>query len=376
MQRPRVLTIVGTRPELIKLCRVIAELDEHTEHVLVHTGQNYDYELNEIFFKDLEIRKPDHFLQVAGESPAQTIGSVIVKADGVLAQTRPEAFLVLGDTNSCLAAIAAKRRKIPVFHMEAGNRCFDQRVPEEINRKLVDHLSDINMPYTEHARRYLLAEGMRPETVIKTGSPMKEVLSRYLPRIEQSGIVSRLGLEAGAYFLVSAHREENVDSEEKFRDLLESLDAVAKQYKKPVIVSTHPRTRKRLEGTKVESLSAEIRFLTALGFIDYVKLQMHAICVISDSGTITEESSILNLPAITIREAHERPEGMDEGVLVMSGLQPQRVLQSIELVTSQHSKEKRRFRLVADYDTEDVSRKVVRIIMSYIDYVDRVVWRK
>jgi UDP-N-acetylglucosamine 2-epimerase len=376
MKRLKVMTIVGTRPELIKLCRVIAELDKHTEHVLAHTGQNHDYELNEIFFKDLEIRKPDHFLEAAGESAAQTIGNVIAKTDDVLAKEQPDAFLVLGDTNSCLGAIAAKRRKIPIFHMEAGNRCFDQRVPEEINRKLVDHLSDINMPYTEHARRYLLAEGMRPETIIKTGSPMKEVLSFYLAKIERAYILSRLQLEAEGYFLVSAHREENIDSEENFRDLLDSLNAVAKEYKKPIIVSTHPRTRKRLEETKVHKLAAEIQFLKPLGFLDYVKLQMHAICVISDSGTITEESSILNLPAITIREAHERPEGMDEGVLIMSGLQRERVLQSIELVTSQHVKGKRRFQLVGDYDTEMVSGKVVRIIMSYVDYVNRVVWQR
>jgi UDP-N-acetylglucosamine 2-epimerase (non-hydrolysing) len=376
MQRLKVMTIVGTRPELIKLSRVIAELDKYTEHVLVHTGQNYDYELNEIFFKDLEVRKPDHFLEVAGENPAQTIGNVIAKADEVLAQEQPDAFLVLGDTNSCLAAIAAKRRKIPIFHMEAGNRCFDQRVPEEINRKLVDQLSDINMPYTEHARRYLMAEGIRPETVIKTGSPMKEVLSFYLPKIERADILARLQLEAQAYFLVSAHREENIDSEENFSNLLDSLNAVAKEYRKPIIVSTHPRTRKRLEDGKEQKLATEIRFLKPLGFLDYVKLQMNAICVISDSGTITEESSILNIPAITVRQAHERPEGMDEGVLIMSGLQPERVLQSIKVVTSQYSKQERQLKLVPDYDVQAVSKKIVRIILSYTDYVNRVTWYK
>lgn len=376
MQRLKVMTIVGTRPEFIKLSRTIAELERQTEHQLVHTGQNYDYELNEVFFKELEINRPSHVLEAAGETAAQTIGAVIAKADAVLARENPQAVLVLGDTNSCLAVIAAKRRKIPIFHMEAGNRCFDQRVPEEINRKLVDHLSDINMPYSEHARRYLLAEGIRAETVIKTGSPMKEVLAYYMSKIEASPVLTRLQLESGGYFLVSAHREENVDSERNFRDLMDSMNAIAKQFNKPIIVSTHPRTRKRLESVAGGAPASELQFLKPLGFLDYVKLQINAICVISDSGTITEESSILNIPAITIREAHERPEGMDEGVLIMSGLRPERVLQSIEVVISHHSKAQRQFKLVSDYDTEVVSKKVVRIILSYTDYVNRVTWHK
>jgi len=376
VKRFKVMTIVGTRPEVIKLSRVIAELDRYTEHVLVHTGQNYDYELNEIFFKELDVRRPDYFLEAAGKSAAQTIGTVISKSDEIIANECPEALLVLGDTNSCLAVIAAKRRKVPIFHMEAGNRCFDQRVPEEINRKLVDHLSDINMPYTEHARRYLLAEGVRPDMIIKTGSPMKEILAYYMPTIEKSDVLDRIGLKAGEFFLVSMHREENVDSDNNFADLLTSLNAIAEKYGKPIIISTHPRTRNRLEERSQGELAKELQFLKPLGFLDYIKLQMQAFCVISDSGTITEESSILNFPAITIREAHERPEGMDEGTLIMSGLRAERVLQSIEIVTSQHSNSKRQFRLVKDYDTESVSKKVVRIVMSYTDYVNRVVWHK
>jgi len=372
----KVMTIVGTRPEIIKLCRVIKELDQHTNHILVHSGQNYDYELNEIFFKQLAIRKPDHFLESAAETPAQNIGNVISKSDRVMAEERPDALLLLGDTNSCLAAISAKRRKIPIFHMEAGNRCFDQRVPEEINRKIIDHVSDINLTYTEHARRYLLAEGLKPETVIKTGSPMMEILDYYRSEIDASDILEQLKVEPEEYFLVSTHREENIDSQINFQDLLETLKSTAERYKKPLIVSTHPRTQKKLEETKAGRLDQRIRFLKPLGFLDYVKLQMNAICVISDSGTITEESSILNFPAVTIRQAHERPEGMDEGTLIMCGLKADRVIQSIDIVTSQHSVSDRQFRLVPDYDTSNVSKKVLRIILSYTDYVNRTVWYK
>jgi UDP-N-acetylglucosamine 2-epimerase (non-hydrolysing) len=370
----KVLTLVGTRPEIVKLSRVIAELDRHLNHLLVHTGQNFDYELNEIFFQQLEVRKPDYFLAAAGETPAQTIGNVIAKFDEVLAAKEPDAMLVLGDTNSSLAVIAAKRRKIPIFHMEAGNRCFDQRVPEEINRKIVDHTSDINLVFSEHARRYLLAEGIRPETVIKTGSPMLEVLTYYRLKIEASDVLTRLELQPSAYFVVSAHREENVDSEENFANLLESLNAIAMRYDMPVIVSTHPRTRKRLESLDISGLDPRLRFLKPLGFLDYVKLQQHAFCVVSDSGTITEESSILGFPAITIRQAHERPEGMDEATLIMSGLQPGSVLKAIDVVREHYAAGNRPFRLLPDYDTDNVSRKVLRIIMSYTEYVDRTVW--
>jgi UDP-N-acetylglucosamine 2-epimerase (non-hydrolysing) len=372
----KVMTIVGTRPEIIKLSRVIYELDRHTDHILVHTGQNYDYELNEILFKQLEIRKPDHFLNAAVDSVAETIGNVIAKSDGVLANEQPDALLLLGDTNSCLAAISAKRRKIPIFHMEAGNRCFDLRVPEEINRKIVDHTSDINLTYTEHARRYLILEGIKPETVIKTGSPMKEVLTYYKSQIEKSNVMDQLKLKPGEYFLVSAHREENVDDETNFSNLLDTLNAVAQMYKKPIIVSTHPRTRKRLEANQTSKLDKLIQFVIPFGFLDYVKLEMNTMCVVSDSGTITEESSILNFPAVTIRQAHERPEGMDEGTLIMCGLKADRVLESIKVVTSHHSKNDRKFRLVQDYDTENVSKKVLRIILSYADYVNRNVWHK
>lgn len=370
----RVMTIVGTRPEIIKLCRVINELDLHTNHVLVHTGQNYDYELNEIFFNQLNIRKPDYFLNAVGDTVAQTIGSVIAKSDEVMAKQKPQALLLLGDTNSCLSAISAKRRKIPIFHMEAGNRCFDQRVPEEINRRIVDHISDINMTYTEHARRYLLNEGIKPETIIKTGSPMKEVITYYMPKIEDSDVLKRLLLDPNGYFVVSAHREENIDSEENFMDLLESLNRIADAYNMPIIFSTHPRTRKRLETLDNINLNESIRFLKPLGFPDFAKLQMNAFCVISDSGTITEESSILNFPAVTIRQAHERPEGMDEGTLIMCGLKAQRVLESIDIVTYNFSVADRHFKLVQDYDTDNVSKKVLRIIMSYTDYVNRTVW--
>lgn len=372
----KVMTIVGTRPEIIKLCRVMHELDRFTTHVLVHTGQNYDYELNEIFFRQLGIRKPDHFLDAAGGTVAQTIGNVIARADEVLAKEEPDAVLLLGDTNSCLAAIAAKRRKIPIFHMEAGNRCFDQRVPEEINRKIVDHISDINLTYTEHARRYLLAEGLRPETVIKTGSPMREVLECYRADIEGADILEQLQLTPGRYFVVSAHREENVDNPDNFHDLLHSLNALASSYDQRVIVSTHPRTRKRLERPDLIPLDPRISFLKPLGFFEYVKLQMHACCVVSDSGTITEESSILGFPAVTVRQAHERPEGMDEGTLVMCGLKEERVLEAIAVVTAQATGGKRTFRMVEDYSTENVSKKVLRIILSYTDYVNRTVWSR
>lgn len=372
----KVLTILGTRPEIVKLSRVIAEIDRHLDHVLVHTGQNYDYELNEIFFRQLEVRRPDYFLEAAGENAAQTIGNVIAKSDEVMAKERPDAILVLGDTNSSLSVISAKRRKIPVFHMEAGNRCFDQRVPEEINRKIVDHTSDINLVFSEHARRYLLAEGIRPETVIKTGSPMKEVLAYYLPKIEASDILDQLTLRPHAYLLVSAHREENIDSDENFSNLLASLNAIAKHYAMPVIVSTHPRTRKRLETMNVSGLDPLINFMKPLGFLDYVKLQKNALCVVSDSGTITEESSILGFPAITIRQAHERPEGMDEATLIMSGLMPENVLKSIEIAIAHYPSKGRPFKLIPDYDTENVSLKVLRIIMSYTEYVNRTVWFK
>ena len=372
----KVMTIVGTRPEIIKLSRVMAELEEHVKHVIVHTGQNYDYELNEIFFKELGIRKPDYFLDSVGETLAITIGNIIAKADAVMEKEKPDCILLYGDTNSCLAVMPAKRRKIPVFHMEAGNRSFDQRVPEELNRKVVDHLSDINMTLTEHARRYLISEGIRPETVIKTGSPMKEVLAYYMPNILKSDVLKRLKLKENAYFVVSTHREENIDSPENFKNLLGSLNALAKKYSMPVIVSTHPRTRKKLEELGMKGLDKRISFLKPLGFYDYVKLQLSAFCVVSDSGTITEESTILNVPAVTIRQAHERPEGMDEGTLIMCGLKTERVLESVAVVVKQHSSAERRFRLVQDYDADNVSKKVLRIILSYTDYINRTVWRK
>jgi len=374
VKKMKIMTIVGTRPEIIKLSRVIDELDQYTELVFVHTGQNYDYELNEIFFQQLNIRKPDVFLDAAGDTPARTVGQVIAKTDDVLASHNPDALLILGDTNSCLAAYPAKRRKIPIFHMEAGNRCFDQRVPEEINRRIIDHISDINLPYTEHARRYLLREGLKPETVIKTGSPMKEVLDFYRPIIEQSDVMGRMAVAPRGYFVVSAHREENIDSEINFRDFLDTLTAMAKKYDKTIIVSTHPRTRKRMESLGVSGMDSRIRFLKPLGFPDYVRLQMNAFCVVSDSGTITEESSILNFPAVTIRQAHERPEGMDEGTLIMCGLNARDVLQAIDVVVAQSSPERRVFDLVPDYRADNVSKKVLRIIMSYTGYVNRTVW--
>ena len=372
----KVMTIVGTRPELIKMSRVIAEFDRHTKHVLVHTGQNYDYELNQVFFDDLEIRKPDYFLEAAGENAAQTIAQVIMKADVVLEKEQPDAVMLYGDTNSCLAVIAAKRRKIPVFHMEAGNRCFDQRVPEELNRKVLDHLSDINLVLTEHARRYLLAEGIRPETIIKTGSHMREVLDHYMPQIQKSDVLRRMGLEAGKYFIVSAHREENVDTPANLRDLVETLNALAETYGYPLIVSTHPRTRKRLDDLNIVPLNPSIQFLKPFGFCDYIKLQMEAFCVVSDSGTITEEASLLNLPAITIRNAHERPEGMDVGTLIMSGLKKERVLDAVKVIVAQHDKANRVMRPVEDYEAGPVSKQVLRVVLSYVDYVNRTVWSK
>jgi len=372
----KIMTIVGTRPEIIKLCRVIHELDKYTEHILVHTGQNYDYELNEIFFNDLGVRKPDYFLDSAGSNPAETIGNIIIKSDQLYEKIKPDALLVYGDTNSCLSVIPAKRRKIPVFHMEAGNRCFDQRVPEEINRKIVDHISDINLTLTEHARRYLLAEGIRPETVIKTGSSMKEILKHYNDRILASDVLNRLGLEKEKYFIVSAHREENVDSEKNFNDLLDSLNYIADIYKFRIIVSTHPRTRQKLEKMGNRGFNPLIEFMKPLGFFDYIHLQMAAFCTISDSGTITEEASILGFPAITIRQAHERPEGMDEGTLIMSGLKKDDVLDAIRVVTEQFDGKSKCIKTIDDYNVDNVSVKVVRIILSYIDYINRTVWKK
>ncbi|MEJ5171055.1 MAG: UDP-N-acetylglucosamine 2-epimerase (non-hydrolyzing) [Fimbriimonadales bacterium] len=375
MNRLKVMTVVGTRPEIIRLSRVIAALERHTEHTLVHTGQNYDYELNEIFFEDLEIRRPDRFLEAAGATAAETIGQVIARVDPVLAEIQPDAFLVLGDTNSCLAAIPAKRRKIPIFHMEAGNRCFDQRVPEEINRRIVDHISDINLPYSSISREYLLREGLPPDRVIKTGSPMYEVLHHYMPKILASTVLDRLGLEPRRYFVVSAHREENIDSPAQFANLVGTLRAVASEFGLRMIFSTHPRTRKRIEAEGVE-LPPEVELMKPLGLSDYVRLQMEAAAVLSDSGTITEESSILNFPAVNIRQAHERPEGMEEAAVVMTGLEPDSVLRGLRLVMGQGRGERRDLRIVADYDVPNVSEKVVRIIHSYVHYVNRTVWSK
>jgi UDP-N-acetylglucosamine 2-epimerase (non-hydrolysing) len=372
----KVMTIVGTRPEIIKLSRVIAALDRDTKHVLVHTGQNYDYELNQVFFEQLQIRKPDHFLDAAGKTAAATIAAVIARADAVLERESPDALLLLGDTNSCLAAIAAKRRKVPVFHMEAGNRCFDDRVPEEINRRIVDHISDINLPYTEHARRYLLAEGIRAETVIKTGSPMREILEHHAADIAASQVLKRLKLEPGGYFVVSAHREENVDSPQNLGDLLASLEALSRKYKKRIIMSTHPRTRKRLGALGKRKLPAGVEFLKPLGFFDYIRLQQAACCVLSDSGTLTEESALLGFPAVMLRQAHERPEGMDEGVLIMCGLSPERVLSAVKTTIAAHAGGRKPFAIPPDYLADNVSSKVVRIILGYTDYVNRTVWRK
>lgn len=372
----KVMTIVGTRPELIKMSRVIAEFDLHTQHILVHTGQNYDFELNQLFFEDLGIRKPDHFLEAVGENAAQTIARVIEKSDAVMEKEQPDAVMLYGDTNSCLAVIAAKRRKIPVFHMEAGNRCFDQRVPEELNRKVLDHLSDINLVLTEHARRYLIAEGVRPETIIKTGSHMSEVLDHYMPKIQKSDVLQRMGLQAGRFFIVSAHREENVDTPQNMLDMVETLNALAEHYDVPVIVSTHPRTQKRLDVMDLGKLNPHIQLLKPFGFCDYVKLQMEALCVVSDSGTISEEGSLLNLPAITIRNAHERPEGMDVGTLIMSGLKKERVLDAVRVIIAQHDRTQRVMKPVQDYEAGAVSKQLLRVVLSYVDYVNRTVWSK
>lgn len=372
----KVMTVVGTRPEIIKLSRVIPELDKHTKHVLVHTGQNFDYELNEIFFNELKLRKPDYFLNAAGKIATETIANVITKVDLLLEKEMPDAFLVYGDTNSCMSVIPAKKRKIPIFHMEAGNRCFDQRVPEEVNRKIVDHLSDINMPLSEHARRYLLSEGLRPETIIKTGSPMTEVLAFHEEEINKNRILEREGLKKGEYFIVSAHREENIDSPQNFSNLLDTLSAIVQKYKKKVIVSTHPRTKKKLESIGFVNNNPLIEFMKPFGFLEYVKMEQNAFCVISDSGTITEEASILHFPAIMIRQAHERPEGMDEASVVMSGLRSDRVIESIDLVTSQYADDNNSIHSIKDYAPDNVSKKVVRIILSYTDYVNRVVWHK
>lgn len=376
MRKLSVMTIVGTRPELIKLSRIIAELDRRTKHTLVHTGQNFDFELNGIFFHELEIRQPDYFLRAAGSNAVRTIAQVIVKADDVLARVRPDAVLFYGDTNSCLAAIAAKRRRIPVFHLEAGNRCFDQRVPEEINRKIIDHISDINMPLTEQARHYLLAEGLRPETIIKVGSTMREVLEYYRPGIERCDVLKRLDLAAKRYFVVSAHREENVDDPERLERLIASLDLLARRHDRRIVMSTHPRTRRRLAALARRRRSggrSRIEFLKPFGLFEWITLQRHAACVLSDSGTLTEEAALLGFPAVMIREAHERPEGMDAGVAVMSGLSPERVLQAVELAMAQGPPAGGQAQ-VADYSDSDVSRKVVRIMLSYVDYVHRTTW--
>ena len=375
MKKLKLMTVVGTRPEIIRLSRVMAVCDQYFDHILVHTGQNYDYELNEIFFTDLGIRKPDHFLNAAGATGAETIGNVIIAVDKVLEQVQPEALLVLGDTNSCMAVLPAKRRKIPTFHMEAGNRCFDMRVPEEINRRIVDHTADINLTYSTIARDYLLAEGLPADQVIKTGSPMFEVLHHYKAKIEASDVLERLGLKEHQYFIVSAHREENINSDQNFLDLVQMLNSVAEKYQYPVIVSTHPRTRKRIEELNIE-FHPLIQLLKPLGFSDYNKLQLSAKATLSDSGTINEESSILNFPALNLRQAHERPEGMEEAAVMMVGLTAERVLQGLEILDHQPRGEDRLLRLVADYSMPNVSEKVARIILSYTDYVNRVVWKK
>lgn len=375
MRKLRVMTVVGTRPEIIRLSRVLAKLDAYTDHMLVHTGQNYDYELNEIFFDELEIRRPDHFLEAVGASVAETIGNVISRVDPLLERERPDALLVLGDTNSCLAVIAAKRRKIPIFHMEAGNRCFDARVPEETNRRIVDHTADVNLPYSDIAREYLLSEGLPPDRVIKTGSPMFEVLEHYRSKIDESKVLTRLALEPGRYFVVSCHREENVDAPEQLVKLVAVLNGLADRFGERVIVSTHPRTRKRLDETGA-TIDARVELMKPLGFPDYVQLQRHARAVLSDSGTITEESSILNFPALNIREAHERPEGMEEGAVMLTGLSVERVFQGMDILDDQSRGDVRLLRPVADYQMPNVSDKVLRIILSYTDYVNRVVWHK
>ncbi|MFS0739845.1 UDP-N-acetylglucosamine 2-epimerase (non-hydrolyzing) [Brevundimonas sp. 3P9-tot-E] len=374
MKKLKIMTVVGTRPELIRLSRVIARLDEHMDQVLVHTGQNYDYELNQVFFEDLDLRKPDHFLNAAGGNAAETIGQIIIAVDKVLETERPDALLVLGDTNSCLAVIPAKRRKVPIFHMEAGNRCFDQRVPEETNRRIVDHTADVNLTYSAIARDYLLREGMAPDRVICTGSPMREVLLYYADGIKRSRALDEMGVSPGQYVIVSAHREENVDSERQIRRLAECLNAVADHTSEPVLVSTHPRTRARIEGFGI-TFHEGVRLLKPFGFLDYIALQKQARAVLSDSGTITEESSILNFPALNLREAHERPEGMEEAAVVMTGLNPERVLQGLETLAAQPRGEERLLRLVRDYTPDNVSDKVLRIILSYTDYVRRTVWK-
>jgi len=371
----KVMMIVGTRPEIIKLSQVIKELDKFTEHILVHTGQNYDYELNEIFFEQLNIRKPDFFLEAVKGTASETIGDIISKADRIIKQIKPDAILIYGDTNSCLSVIPAKKRKIPIFHMEAGNRCFDQRVPEEINRKIIDHLSDINMPLSENARLYLLSEGIKAETVIKIGSPMKEVINANIDKILTSDILLKERLEEKKFIVMSIHREENVDSPRNFSNLLVSVNALADKYEMPVLISTHPRTRKKMEELNYVNNNKFVRFSKPFGFHDYLHLQLKSFCVISDSGTITEESSILNLPAVTIRQAHERPEGMDEGTLIMSGLEKDWIIEAVEVVTKQYRKE-RVMKIVKDYDVDNVSKKVLRIILSYTDYINRTVWHK
>ncbi len=376
MNRLKVMTVVGTRPEIIRLSRVIAKLDESPaiEHLLVHTGQNYDYELNQVFFEDMGIRKPDHFLNAAGATATATIGQILIKIEDVLEQEKPDAFLVLGDTNSCLCAIPAKKRHIPIFHMEAGNRCFDQRVPEETNRKIVDHIADVNLTYSDIAREYLLREGLPADRIIKTGSPMFEVLHHYLPKIEVSDILEKLHLEKRKYFVVSSHREENINNPKNFHGLISSLNTIVEHYGFPVIVSTHPRTRKMLESKEVQ-VQPEVQFLKPMGFSHYNALQINSFAVLSDSGTISEESSILKFPALNIREAHERPEAMEEAVVMMTGLNPERILQGLAQLEKEFHPEKRTFRQVADYSMPNVSDKVVRIILSYVDYVKRVVWQ-
>ncbi len=375
MKKLKVMTVVGTRPEIIRLSRVLAALDasDAVDHIIVHTGQNYDYELNQIFFEDLGLRKPDYFLEAAGKTATETVGNILIKIDPLLEEIQPDAFLVLGDTNSCLCAIPAKKRHIPIFHMEAGNRCFDQRVPEETNRKIVDHTADVNLTYSDIAREYLLREGLPADRIIKTGSPMYEVLNHYLPEIEASNVLAKLGLEERKFFVVSSHREENINNERNFRGLMESLNTIAEQYGYPVIVSTHPRTRNMLDKMQIE-MRPEIQFLKPLGFHDYNALQMRSYAVLSDSGTISEESSILNFRALNIRQAHERPEAMEEASVMMVGLSPERVLQGLTQVLRQEVGEKRNFRQVADYSMPNVSEKMVRIILSYTDYIRRVVW--
>ncbi|EAN1750370.1 UDP-N-acetylglucosamine 2-epimerase (non-hydrolyzing) [Salmonella enterica] len=375
MKKLNVMTVVGTRPEIIRLARVLAKMDEYFEHTLVHTGQNYDYELNQIFFDDLAVRKPDYFLNAAGKNAAETIGQIIIKIDEVLESVRPDALLVLGDTNSCLSVIPAKRRKIPTFHMEAGNRCFDMRVPEEINRRIVDHTADINLTYSDIAREYLLAEGLQADRIIKTGSPMFEVLNYYADGIDSSDVLRRLKLNTGEYFVVSAHREENVDSDKNLFKLTDSLNKLVENYQLPVIVSTHPRTQKRIDEKDIR-FNPMVKLIKPLGFKDYVKLQKEAHTVLSDSGTITEESSILNFPALNIRETHERPEGMEEGTVMMTGVDPERILQALEIIKNQPCNANRLLRRVSDYSMPNVSDKVIRIILSYTDYVKRVVWKE